>query len=161
MQDNDINIYKDILFSIDKNGKFFSVPEIEGEVAHFQPYIRLNKKMNNKLGELYQNDTSSFLSQKVAKLGYMNIYPLLVFDPIGTGFMVVFPKNKTENQLESLKSLYDVLEKKEGISFYKKTIEKHETVYFEELENGIDKLKIFVEEELKRIRENSKKNEGR
>ena len=124
MQDNDSNLDNDILFAIDKNGKFFSVPEIEGEVAHFQPYIRLNKKMNNKLGELYQNDTSSFLSQKAAKLGYMNIYPLLVFDPIGTGFMVVFPKNKTENQLESLKSLYDVLEKKKELVFIKRQSKK-------------------------------------
>ena len=161
MPDNDSNFDNDILFAIDKNGRIFSVPEIEGEIAHFQPYSRLNKKMNNKLGDLYPNDTSSFLPQKVAKLGCINIYPLLVFDPIGTGFMVVFPTNKTENQLESLKSLYDVLEKKEGISFYKKTIEKHETVYFEELEKGIEKLKIFVEEELKKIRENLDKNEGR
>ena len=161
MPDNDSNFDNDILFAIDENGKIFSVPEIEGEGAHFQPYSRLNKKMNNKIGEIYSNDTGVYLSKKVAKLGYINIYPLKVFDTVGAGFVVVFPENKTEKQLKALESLYDVLEKKEGISFYKKTVVRNEILDFAECETGLEKLKAFVEEELKRIRENSKKNEGR
>ena len=160
MPDNDSNLDNDILFAIDENGKIFSVPEIEGEEAHFQPFRRLNMKMNNKLGEIYQNDRGGYLSKKVAKLGYINIYPLEVFDTVGAGFVVVFPENKTEKQLKALESLYDVLEKKEGISFYKKTVVRNEIMDFAECETGLEKLKCFVEE-LKRIIRNSKKNEGR
>ena len=48
MPDNDSNFDNDVLFAIDENGKIVSVPEIEGEGVHIQPYSRLNKKMNNK-----------------------------------------------------------------------------------------------------------------
>lgn len=143
-----------VLYAIDKNGKIVSIPEIKDEVAHFQPYRRLNKEIDNKIGVIAENDTSTDLSKRVAQLGYINIYPALVFDLEYCGFMVVFPANKTEKQLESLKSLYDVLEEKEGIGFFKKTIVRNKDLYFDEYEIGLEKLKSFVEEELETIKNN-------
>ena len=160
MIDKDSNLDNQIIFAIDENGRIFSVPEIESETVHFQPYRRLNVMLDNKIGVIREWDTSTNLPKRVAKLGYINIYPTLVFD-LDAGFRVVFPKNKTTKQLEALESLYDVLEKKEGISFFKKTILRNEDLYFEEFETGLEELKCFVREEIKIIRENYKNYEGR
>ncbi len=153
---------KQVIYIIDKEGKIHSVPEKYGEENHFEPYIRLDKLLN-EIFKITTHDCLSNIPNRVAKKGFINICPEDIFDPFNT-FLIVFPLQRTEKQLLALKKLYNVLEEvKDEILFKKKpNIDNEDLEFsFSEDEEGLENLKAFVCEELKRIRENSKKNEGR
>ena len=155
---NKSNYDKEILYVIDKNGIITSVTKVKGESMHWEPYSRLNEKLRGIFGNITKKDQGMELANRVSKYGFINIFPIGVYD-LSQGFAVVFPLEKTECQLESLMSLYSVL-KSYDIGYYEKPNFKNN--YLNDKEDyieGIGKLREFVEkqlEELKKIALNNK-----
>ena len=144
---------KKILYVIDKDGNIISVPKVEGETVHYEPYSRLNKMLGGMLGYITEYDTGLNLPNIVSKHGFINISPILIED-LSYGWDIIFPLEKTYKQLEALKSLYSILEAyKVGFikqpNFYGKCLD-----FDEELIEGLENLKIYVEEELEKIEKN-------
>lgn len=150
---NKSNYDKKILYVIDRDGNIISVPKVKGEKVHYEPYSRLNKMLGGMLGNITKYDTGLNLPNIVSKHGFINISPLLI-DDLSYGWDIVFPLEKTYKQLEALKSLYSILEAyKVGFikqpNFYGKCLD-----FDEELIEGLEKLKKYVEEELEKIEKN-------
>lgn len=159
MENETIKDEEKILYAINKDGKINFVPKAIGESIHCEPYSRLNEKLGGILGNITINDTGVNLPNIVAKRGFINICPVAVYN-LSYGFVVVFPLTKTERQLESLKGLMYVLEKRK-MYFWEQPNFKNEDLDWSECIEGTERLKKFIEEELKKLRENRKKNEGR
>ena len=150
---NKSNYDKKILYVIDRDGNIISVPKVEGETDHYEPYSRLNKMLGGMLGKITKYDTGLNLPNIVSKHGFINISPLLI-DDLSYGWDIVFPLEKTYKQLEALKSLYSILEAYK-VDFIKQPNFHGNVIYFdEESIKGLENLKIYVEEELEKIEKN-------
>ena len=159
----DSSFFKEnFIIAIDEYGEFYSVPKVEGEKNHFQPYRRLNEVLNGIMGEILENDTSFTLPNTLGKLGFINIVPPELDEPIEelTTIFLVFPFDPTEVQLNSLKDLYKHLEKVKNIYFFKKPGVRRR-LDFSFIDSGFEKLKTFVEEKLDEIRVKKAENSER
>ena len=158
---NDKSFFEEnFIIAIDRDGKFFSVPKVEGEINHYQPYRRLNQVLNGIIGDIPEGDSSLNLPNTVAKLGFINIVPPELEETIDdiTTIFLVFPFDPTEEQLNTLENLYDNLEKIQNIYYFEKPSEKTR-LNFSVIKPGMDNLKLFVKEKLDKIRDRAESTE--
>ncbi len=142
----DNNFFEEnFIIVIGRDGRIDSIPRKEGEVQHSEPFLRLDKKL-----KIFDDDvilaTSQDLPNIVAKRGYINIFPFLVYEGVESQFVVVFPFNPSKEQLDSLTTLYGELETVRIGYFEKPDVSGF--LFYNNLKEGFENLKKFVQQKL-------------
>ena len=148
---------KYVLTAISPDGKVTNVEKHVDEFNHWQPFKRLNEKMNNEFcEEINENNTSYDLPNIVAKHGYIVFYPNLMISYVKAKknkwcLGAVLPYSPTTEQLNTMKRFYDQIKKVKEFYFFLKPNIGNDLNYGKTI-NGLDNLKLYVKELEIRIR---------
>ena len=144
---------KNYLIAINVNGRKTAVPKNYNEQYHYQLFKRLFKKLKIKWEIDENHDSSRNLPNIMAKLGYLLIYPFSVNtkNVYEAGHIVIFPYEPTMKQLETLKQLYEALEKLDEVYYFKKP--NPFSLQYALIYKGLVEVKEYVEEKIKKENE--------
>ena len=121
MKIDDEYFEKYVLTCISPNGEIINIDD-QKEKSHYLPYMRLNKKLYNQLGEISEHDSGQKLANVVAKKGYIHLWPFNIeYDSeYRNSILIIFPYKPKIPQLQTLRLFHAPLAYVNSLFFFKK-----------------------------------------